>query len=531
MKALSSGFAILIIAILVRLPTLTAGLPYLSYIDEGHVLHHVSYLLAERTWVPDTYSYPSLPFYMMAGVTLTYSPVYAAVHGRPLQGDLSPAPPRYYDVVEPTELLVLGRLVTLAFSLGIVVLAGLLARRLAGPAAGLLAAWLAALVPALVARSVVININPIAAFFALAALYFVEGAREAPDACDNRRPRRDAVLAGVMAGLAGATKYPAAVVCLPVAIAILLAAAPWRERLVRLFLAGGSAIAALLAAMPALLLRTQDVAAGVSFMSRVYKAQKLGSYWKQAVERAEWDLPLKHPEVGIVFLILAAAGLVVGLLDRRWRKTAWPWLIFGAATGLLVAPYTFRAFRNLLSLVPVACVLIALLYARIREKAPRPLFVDLAAAVLPIVLFAPALHQYTVYHLALEDSREQAVRWLGGHTGPNDKILFAEELAFLPTRVASLGAADAAITPWNRARDRVLRRGFRYIVLGELAQRVGGSRIPPGVRVWILKNYEVVARFGAYPTNPIARAFKGNRQIVYVLKRVPRREPRGNEID
>ncbi len=517
MKALGSGFAILSIAILVRLPTLTAGLPYLSYIDEGHVLHHVSYLLAQRTWEPDTYSYPTLPFYMIAGVTLACSPVYAAVHGRPLRGDLSPAPPRYYDVVEPTELLVLGRLVTLAFSLGIVVLAGLLARRLAGPAAGLLAAWLAALVPALVARSVVVNINPMAAFFALAALYFVEGARE------GGRPRHGAVMAGVMAGLAGATKYPAAVVCLPVAVAILLASAPWRERLVRLFLAGGSAIAALLVVMPALLLRTQDVLAGVRFMSRVYKAQKLGSYWAQAVERAEWDLPLKHPEVGIAFLLLAAAGLGAGLLDHRWRKTVWTWLIFGLATGLLVAPYTFRAFRNLLSLVPVACVLITLLYARIRERVPRPLFVDLAAVALPAILFAPALHQYAVHHLTLEDSREQAIRWLDTHTGPKDKILFAEELAFLPSRVASLGAADADLAPWERARARIFRRGFNYIVLGELAQRVGGSRIPPNVRVWILRNYEVVARFGTYPTNAIARAFKGNRQIVYILKRVPRR--------
>lgn len=233
MKTRLSGFAILIVAILVRLPTLTAGLPYLSYVDEGHVLHHVSYLLAERTWVPDTYSYPALPFYTIAGVTLAFSPVYAAVHGRPLRGDLSPAPPRYYDVIEPTELLVLGRLVTLSFSLGIVVLAGLFARRLAGPAAGLFAAWLAALVPALVARSAIVNVNPMAAFFALAALYFAEGARDGP--------RRDAVLAGVMAGLAGATKYPAAVVCLPVAVAILLASAAWRERLIRLCLAGGSA--------------------------------------------------------------------------------------------------------------------------------------------------------------------------------------------------------------------------------------------------------------------------------------------------
>src|SRR3954453_12373646 len=137
--------AVLAIAAGVRLPALTAGLPYMSYIDEGHVLHHAAYLLAHHTWEPDTYSYPSLPFYLIAGAVLADSPVYALVHGRPLLADLTPSPPEYYDIVGPSALIVLGRLVVLAFSLGIVAVTGLLVRRLAGPAAGLFAAWLAAL--------------------------------------------------------------------------------------------------------------------------------------------------------------------------------------------------------------------------------------------------------------------------------------------------------------------------------------------------------------------------------------------------
>ncbi|HEX6864123.1 MAG TPA: glycosyltransferase family 39 protein, partial [Thermoanaerobaculia bacterium] len=187
---------ILLAAILVRLPTLTAGFPYLNYVDEGHVLHHVVHHLERSTWEPDTYSYPTLPFYIVTAAALAWSPVYAAIHGRSLRDDLSPMPSIYYDVVLPTDLLVLGRLVTLAFSLGIVVLTGLYARRLAGPAAGFFAAWTAALLPALVARSVIANINPMVAFFVLAALYFAEEAR------DGGRPWRGAALAGVMVGLA-----------------------------------------------------------------------------------------------------------------------------------------------------------------------------------------------------------------------------------------------------------------------------------------------------------------------------------------
>ncbi|HEY0514958.1 MAG TPA: hypothetical protein VGH73_23895 [Thermoanaerobaculia bacterium] len=100
-KASLAGLAVLIAALAVRLPALTAALPYMSYVDEGHVLHHVSYLLQRRTWEPDTYSYPTLPFYVIAGAALAYSPVYAATHDRSLLQDLSEAPPEYYDILEP----------------------------------------------------------------------------------------------------------------------------------------------------------------------------------------------------------------------------------------------------------------------------------------------------------------------------------------------------------------------------------------------------------------------------------------------
>ncbi|HEV8580013.1 MAG TPA: glycosyltransferase family 39 protein [Thermoanaerobaculia bacterium] len=512
-----AGVGVLLVATAVRLPAVTGGLPYASYIDEGHVLHHVVHLLAARTWEPDTYSYPSLPFYTVAAAAVAYSPVYAALHDRPLRQDLSEDPARYYDIVEPTELMVLGRLITLAFSLGTVVMTGLLAWRVAGPAAGLFAAWLAALVPGLVARSAIVNVNPMACFFVLGALLFAEGAR------DGSRPRRDAMLAGAMSGLAAATKYPAALVFLSVVLALLIARIPWRERWVRLLLASGAAAAALLLAMPALLLRTGKVLAGLREMSIVYSLQEAGSYWDQAIRRAEWDLPLEHPEVGITFLLLAGAGLVVGLLDSRWRSSVWGWLLFGAVTGLLVVPYKFRAFRNLLALVPLACVLAGLFYARIWQWFRRPLAVALAAAVLPVLLFAPALHSYIDHQLRLEDSREQAIRWLDEHAGPHDRVLFSQELAILPSRIASLQVGEIDVQRWALAKERIRTRRYHYVVLGELTRRRGGGKIPLRVRDWIFSNYFLAAKFGHYPTAHYGGLFNGNGQVIYVLKQVSRK--------
>ena len=324
-----------------------------------------------------------------------------------------------------------------------------------------------------------------------------------------------------MAGLAGATKYPAALVCLSVALAIVLTPATWREKLRRLLLAGGAAIAALLLTMPALVLRTDSVLHGLRDMNSVYGSQEAGSYWDQAVRRAEWDLPVTHPELGIAFLLLTVAGLAVGLRDRRWRPAVAGWLLFGLATALLVAPYKFRAFRNLLALVPLACAVVGLLYAWARERTSRRLWLDAVAAVLPVVLFTPGLYEYDAFQLALEDSRETALRWLAEQVRPADRVLISKELAFLPDRIDTL-PAKTQVRPWEKARDRMIESRDHYLVIGKVTRNNGRPEIPFNIRQWILANYQVAAQFGSTDTSVMPLYFRGNAQTIYILKRRPR---------
>lgn len=513
-KTLLLWIALLAVAAAVRLPSLPVGLPYMSYVDEGHVLHHVSHLLRERTWDPKFYIYPSLPFYVIALPVAAWSPVYAVLHGRPLRADLSPTPPHSYELLYPQDLIVAGRLVTLGFSLALVLLTGLFARRLAGPAAGFFAAWLAALLPAFVIRSANVNVNPMATFFSLAALFFAEGARE------GDRPRRCAALAGAMTGLATVSKYPAVLLSLPVALAIVLSRRSWGDRLRLLVVAGAASVVTAAVAMPALVVNPAGVLEQVRFQSKVYQRHAVGSYWDQAVRRAEWDLPLEHPELGMIFLILSAAGLAVALGDRRWRKTVAGWLLFAVATFALFAQYRFRAFRNLLPLVPLACVLVALLYARLREALP-PLprrAAGLAAAALPVLLFTPAILQFNRSQLAVDDSREQAVRWLIRHTGPEHRVLFTEELGFLPHRIESL-RAQTAVRPWRPARRRILQQRFHYVVVPGFLDPAGRPLISPVLAGRILQRYEIATRFGATPPFQIRGRFKGNEQLICILER------------
>jgi hypothetical protein len=256
-------------------------------------------------------------------------------------------------------------------------------------------------------------------------------------------------------------------------------------------------------------------------MDTVYGLQEIGSYWDQAVHRAEWDLPVTHPEVGIVFLVLVVAGLVVALRDRRWWPAVSGWLLFGAATALLVAPYKFRAFRNLLALIPIACALVALLYAWARERFPRRTLTDLAAFLLPVILFAPAIHEYGTVQLALVDSREQAIHWLRPRLQPNDRVLFMKELAFLPARIDTL-PGKVQVRLWENARDRVIQHRDHYLFLGEVVRTDGRPRILGFLRGWILANYQVAAHFGSTGTPVVTDLFRGNAQTIYILRRVPR---------
>lgn len=502
--------AVLVLALALRLPSVFAGLPYLGYVDEGHTLHRVVRLLATRHWDPGWYTYPSLPLYAIAGAAAAVAPAYRAVHGASLWEDLSPFPYAQYDLVEPPELIAIGRGVVLAVSLGIVVLTGLLARRLAGAAAGLFAALLAALLPALVIRGAVVTVDPFATLFTVAAIL------AADTAVQSRRFWGPLLVAGALLGCAATSKYPAAMAALATVPALARLPTDWRGKLRALELFGGAALVAAVLTMPALALRTNAVLTHVLIQSTAYSRSAIGSYWDQAWRRAEWSQPFPHPELGIGFLLLTGAAWLWALSDRRLRPTVVAWTVFAAAWCAAFLQYPFRAFRNLLPLLPLACVLVAALYARLRSRARRPAILDGVAVVAVLGLFLPSDLDYVRRRLALTDSRVEAVDWLGARLRPGDQVLVSAELAILPGELRRLPVEP---TVWKAPRARAwLRRHpeARFVVTGSLAPGPHGDVRGFLERSRVGRAYRPAARFGAHPT---ARIWRGNRQLVLIYER------------
>jgi hypothetical protein len=496
--------AVLLLAAAVRAPSLTAASPYMSYVDEGNYLHVPARMIRDGRWIPDSFMYPSLPVTAVAAAARAYDP---------RMGDgVRTGDGGYYDVLEPFEILLLGRILSFLAGLGAVLVTGLLARRVAGPRAGswagYLAAFTAALLPALVVRGGIAMVDPYATLFVTACLLFTDRARA------SGRPGREAVLAGAMAGLAFASKYPAILVSLSFALTIWLSRPDWRERLRLWTIGAAGAVGAALAAMPGIVTVPEQVLAGIRRQSELYVQLTSPPLWTQAVERAEWDLPFQGPELGWTFVLLAAAGLAAALRDRRTRPAAAGWMLFLALVVMLYSRQSFQPFRNLLPVVPIACVAVAVLFDRLKAFA-------WTGFVLIAVLLGPSTVRFARERAQFEDSRTQTIDWLARNSRPGQTVLVLNDLAFLPSEIGRLEGRKVEVEGWDRLQQRLLERGSRYLVITQMSNPEGRPLISQEQIGTVSKLYRQRAEFGEAPSTPFPGYWHGNRQLIRVLERRP----------
>ncbi|MGZ5429532.1 MAG: phospholipid carrier-dependent glycosyltransferase, partial [Thermoanaerobaculia bacterium] len=513
--------AVLALAAAVRAPFLTSSLPYLGYVDEGHVLHPVTRLLRTGGWDPGWYLHPSLTAYLCAAAANAARPLYRFVHGRPLAADLSTGTD-FYDFVTPAAVILSGRIVVLAASLAIVLLGVALARRIGGGRAGLAAGVLLALCPALVQRSSVVIVDTVAALCVLAALSvaarFSPGAENAPAAT---RPDATAFLAGLLSGLAAAAKYPAGAVIAAVVFTLARSGGPRsaRWRLVAWSLLGTAAGA--VAGTPAFVLRTRAVVAALSELSRLWANPALFTadgpgppLLAQAFLR--WEL-------GLLLPLLGAAGAVALLVRRETRTLAAGWAAFAAVFLAPVLAHAFQPFRYALPLVPPLAIAAAVLLARGTERFGTRSTAVLSGAVAAVVLsFVPGL--VTTFQVrGARDSRVTLVDWLAASPRPVPRILVIRELAILPRELARL-PVPPRIIPWTEAKALAVSGTFDLVVCGrfDLAGTIPAPHEEERVAV---RNFEawlaalpITARFGSVPTpfNPLF--WRSNDELLIVAR-------------
>jgi hypothetical protein len=375
---LALGVAPVAIAAGLAIWSLDFGLPYLFRPDEEVMVGRAVHIVLDRSLDPLFSNYPPLAFYLFAA---------AAALAALLPGQhLGPA-----TQVDPSAAYLAGRAVSaLAFtaSVALVHAAG---SAIHGRGGGFLAAMCLAVAPLAVRQAHFATTDGVA--MALVAAAILVGVRASG--------RRGYLLAGVLSGLAGATRYTSGLV-LVVPLA-LIALRPRDDALPRAVAAvGGSALA--FAAVMALSWHPAQYLEGFAF---------LGARASQG-----YGTPiglLYHPTVSLPYglgpgaFALAAAGVVAALLTRRPVEIA---LLCYFTAYLAVIGFSHEVFwRYVLPVLPPLCLL-AGGAARLASARPRWARLPIAAALLLLLAPSAWASVTTDRLLGAEDTRRQAAEWL-----------------------------------------------------------------------------------------------------------------------
>jgi hypothetical protein len=367
-----------------------------------------------RNW----FVYPHLLFYLDALA------LWIAALFQPL---VSPLLSAVYGVAgEPARAVMVTRAVTAACGAATVVPVFLIARRIAGTTAAGLAGALAAISP-LYIEVCHLNISDVpSAFFASLTLLQVSRLLE-------REGGRDYVLAGLWAGLAAGSKYPAGLV----AVAIVAIWVRWRIRERRfgagLIWSGLAAIAAFLASTPSLLAFPQAVYQGggtdILFGYRQYaragwtgvvKASNFLYYWSEL-----------RSSLGEPALFLGLTGLAA------WSRAVWErllWMLpFPILFLALVLSMRMAVHRNLLPVIPMLAVVLGigavgwlLWMTRWWSTARRPALAVLAMTVLALPFVRASV---LVTKLSRPTTRDLAIAWMWENLPPGSHLI---EEAYTP---------------------------------------------------------------------------------------------------
>ncbi len=452
-------------AFAIRVPLVSPSLPYLGYVDEGHVLHPVLTLLRTGGWDPQWYLHPSLTIYLITLLVQGIRPVYSLLHGHSLLKDL-PISPWFYDFVSPPVVILAGRFVVLVASLGIVALGMALARRIAGNRAALGAGLLLALCPALVQRGVIVIVDTVATFCVLATLLSADRLRSVivDRGVTARAARRAALVAGLCAGASAAAKYPAGLVFLVVLFALLGPRHEWRSRgRLFLFAIAGMALGAI-AGMPAFVLRPRAVLAALLEQSRLYATPTLFS--ANDLNAGLFRQAVSPEELGAGVCALGVVGFLALLWRRATRTTALAWLAFATAFLLPVLVHSYQPFRYALPLVPPLLIATA---AFLFPASPAPSSPRVALGGLGLVLilfsFVPGW-KWTYRTRGVRDSRTIFIDWLAKTIHPDLRVLVVRELAFLPKELDRV-PANVVVVSWRETRNFIESGDFDALVYGK----------------------------------------------------------------
>lgn len=481
---------IVCLAILLRVTGLGWGLPdrthpYPYHPDEHDATYNVTQLLTDPRHLATTNDSrlkgTGYYYVVMAAVMLDESV------GRPeLGSDDRPAELRFL-----RRLYYTGRMTSVLFSLGTVIMTFLVGRHLFGPRVGELAALLVAVSPISVLTAHFMKPDCAQAFGTMLTLYLA--------ARSDRNPRW--LLAAMFtSGITAALKYPgASSLLLVVAAAVFLQPGKRIERLRITVLGTPLFVAGFLALSPAILVWPGRFWSAIRYQFGYSVAT--GDIAQPLLRILDYPVLLARG-TGVILLIWAAAGVLYALV--RPRRTTWLLLAWLIPYGLLIASSSMPLMRYADVVMPALALLMARFVSDAAATGTRNqrIFLWASTALATVTILA-----VTLLHLSTmlrPDPRDLAHDWLRLHIEPG------EHVAITP----SYNEDRYFVVPVDPERYRVTRLlldaghtnghlefPFKFLAVNERAML---SSHPGHREFWsrITEQWELLARFSNHPPLP-----------------------------
>ncbi|MFT3828031.1 MAG: hypothetical protein QM731_29200 [Chitinophagaceae bacterium] len=418
-------------------------LPYPRHVDEPAIAVEAELFIVSGSFHPSTFNYPSLPKYLAAfGLGVGFIRESLDVDAPTKVDEIGEVAFPYYG--QSTPMGTARQLFALVGVVG-VVCTGLLVRSLHADGHGVERDAALVVAPLIVLTTPLwwyhswtyLNVDIVGACFTTAALWRLFAAAEKPSIVSL------AIVPGVLAGLATASKYTLAPVMASVLLGnIAFAPAGRRLRFAAASIAGAGA--AFLAAMPYALLDVPGFLNGLAFEGHHYATRHPGFE-----ARPGWpQVAFYSHEFISQFGWLNAVAAGVGFVALAWRRSrhAATLAAFPAITMWLLIRQHVHFERNTLALFPIVAALSWLGIALISKSVAS--FVRgsdrMRSAARVGVAIVLAVGCVGVTHLsamwtAPTESRRDAERWIRQAIAPSWTIVVPDELALDTRRLEAEG--------------------------------------------------------------------------------------------
>jgi 4-amino-4-deoxy-L-arabinose transferase-like glycosyltransferase len=437
-------------------------LPYVYHPDEPVYIEISQRIFKTGELNPRFFNYPSLFFYIHA---LAYAPYYFV--GRYLgpfesPGDILAPVAVTMGVVKspmPTTVL-LGRVVTVAFGVGCVVLTFLATRVVTDrDSAGLLAAALTAVSPVHVSNNRWVTPDTLVTFFALASFL-------ASSFVLRKGRTWQYAAAGIGAGLAASSKYNGALIVSALLAAHFLRSGVRGLRSSKLYLALPLSGLAFVATTPFAVLDYPTFIEDLQLEAEHYLTGHPG----MEGETVQWYARYLWTSVGPACLF--AVGEMVWGGIRRSRETALV-TVFLVTYFVFISRFAVRNARTIMPLTPYLFVLAGAFWVRAFDWLKnhmvgrrRPAAHALLIGVLFVSLAWPSVvTARTNQRLSGTDGREMARRWIEDHLAPDTKIAIESYGPFVDAESFSVHGFVRII---EHQPGWYVENDFDYLVLSDL---------------------------------------------------------------